>query len=119
MALNRLDNINVDVSELMNEADEGLWQEVGLIKNLDTLGVHSLGTHSISRPFATPARRLSGGSSVTPSFSTYLPGLSDTFPEVPKPCSGSSPQAEDRGVDIYSSRGKVSIKTLAPQKSRK
>jgi hypothetical protein len=34
---------NADVSELMGEADEGLWQEVGLFKNIDTLGcIHSI-----------------------------------------------------------------------------
>jgi hypothetical protein len=34
MALHRLANLSDDVSELMDEADEVLWREAGLIKKL-------------------------------------------------------------------------------------
>jgi hypothetical protein len=82
MVLNQLANINADISEVLGEEDEGLWQEVGILKNIDTLGVISLSTLSISRPFSTPAHLLSEGFSVTPSFSSYLPGFSDSLPKV-------------------------------------
>jgi hypothetical protein len=58
MALNQLANINVEVSKLMNESVEGLWQEADINSNLNTTGVHSLGFHSSSKPYVSPAHDL-------------------------------------------------------------
>jgi hypothetical protein len=120
MAPTRLVGIDVDVRALMGEVDEGLWHEEGLFERWILWGqrTNTL-THSSFAPTSPLARSLSRITSEAPSFSDFLPGLTDTIPEVEKLSSVSSLRAEARDVGNSGARRKVVRTVLSPGKSRR
>jgi hypothetical protein len=108
-----LAGINDDIRVLMDEADEGLWQEAGF----DGLGKlsHNIKPSYTNSP-ALLAHPLSRGIGNTPTFSNYLPGLSESLPELQQHTIGGSPSIEDRGGGFSGYRRKVDSTALLPRK---
>lgn len=118
MAPSRLAAINDDILGLMGEADEGLWQEVGLFKTIDRLGKLSPNLiPSSSDASAHPARYLSvrplcEGVDILPTYTDSLPSLSDSLPEVQHHTIRGNQSFEDRGGGFYGYSSKADCNTL-------
>jgi hypothetical protein len=119
MALHRLANLSDDVSELMNEEDEILWWEAGLIKNIVSSEALPIDFSSALKLSAYEGCRLSRASRVPLSaLPVVLPGLEDSILEVPKVCSEFIPQSGFRGGVLSGSRGEPK-KLTTLRKSRR
>jgi len=118
MAPSPLEAINDDIIGLMGEADEGLWQEVGLFKTIDRLGKLSPNLiPSFSYASAHPARYLSArplceGVDILPTYTDSLPSLSDSLPEVQHHTIRGNQSFEDRGGGFYGYSSKADCNTL-------